>query len=232
MIAMTGMLLVPDTILRSLAAGRGSRRDHRRCRCDDAAACRPLAARRPGRRAAPARSSAAAPARAGSGGWWSSRGAAPAAGQPRSHRPRSWLRSRCRRSTSGPGSAGVRTIPDGYASKDGFNALERELGVGTVDTAEIVVEGDVAAPAVRQGIERLRAALASDTRLPDPGARDRAGREPGGGRGARRRRQPRRALGAGDRAAPHGGRAARRSATPTSTSTSPARRRRSSTTAS
>ena len=66
------------------------------------------------------------------------------------------------------GSAGVRTIPDGYASKDGFNALERELGVGTVDTAQIVVEGDVAAPAVRQGIERLRAELASDDAFRNP----------------------------------------------------------------
>ncbi len=66
------------------------------------------------------------------------------------------------------GSAGVRTIPDGYASKDGFNALERELGVGTVDSAEIVVEGEVAAPAVRQGIERLRAELASDTAFRNP----------------------------------------------------------------
>ena len=49
------------------------------------------------------------------------------------------------------GSAGVRTIPDGYASKDGFNALERELGVGTVDSAQIVVVGDVAAQPVRAG---------------------------------------------------------------------------------
>jgi RND superfamily putative drug exporter len=66
------------------------------------------------------------------------------------------------------GSAGVRTIPDGYPSKDGFNALERELGVGTVDSATIVVEGDVAAPAVRQGIEQLRAKLASDPAFRSP----------------------------------------------------------------
>ena len=66
------------------------------------------------------------------------------------------------------GSAGVRTIPDGYASKDGFNALERELGVGTVDTAQIVVEGDVGAPPVRQGIDRLRAELASDRAFRNP----------------------------------------------------------------
>ena len=66
------------------------------------------------------------------------------------------------------GSAGVRTIPDGYASKDGFNALERELGVGTVDSAQIVVVGDVAAPPVRRGIDRLRAELAADTAFRNP----------------------------------------------------------------
>ena len=66
------------------------------------------------------------------------------------------------------GSAGVRTIPDGYASKDGFNALERELGVGTVDTAQIVVVGDVAAPPVRQGIDRLRTELAGDRAFRNP----------------------------------------------------------------
>jgi RND superfamily putative drug exporter len=66
------------------------------------------------------------------------------------------------------GSAGVRTIPDGYASKDGFNALERELGVGTVDSAQIVVEGSVGAPPVRHAIEQLRATLASDEAFRSP----------------------------------------------------------------
>ena len=54
----------------------------------------------------------------------------------------------------------MRTLPDGYASKDGFNALERELGIGTVDSAQIVVEGDVGAPAVQVGVARLRDGLA------------------------------------------------------------------------
>jgi uncharacterized membrane protein YdfJ with MMPL/SSD domain len=66
------------------------------------------------------------------------------------------------------GSAGVRTIPDGYASKDGFNALERELGVGTVDSAQIVVEGDVTAAPVSRGIEQLQAELATDRAFRDP----------------------------------------------------------------
>ena len=51
------------------------------------------------------------------------------------------------------GSAGVRTIPDGYMSKDGFNALEREIGVGTVDSVEIVVVGDTNAAPVREGVD-------------------------------------------------------------------------------
>ena len=66
------------------------------------------------------------------------------------------------------GSAGVRTIPDGYMSKDGFNALEREFGVGTVDSVEIVVVGDTNAAPVREGVERLRAALASDPAFRSP----------------------------------------------------------------
>ena len=66
------------------------------------------------------------------------------------------------------GSAGVRTIPDGYASKDGFNALERELGVGTVDSAQIVVEGDVGSAAVGRGIEQLRTDLAGDPAFLNP----------------------------------------------------------------
>ena len=59
------------------------------------------------------------------------------------------------------GSAGVRTVPDGYASKDGFNALEEEFGVGTVDTVEVVVEGELE-PATRNGVERLAAMLDAD----------------------------------------------------------------------
>ena len=66
------------------------------------------------------------------------------------------------------GSAGVRTIPDGYASKDGFSALERELGVGTVDSAQVVVEGDVESAPVRQGLERLQAELGDDPAFRNP----------------------------------------------------------------
>ena len=73
------------------------------------------------------------------------------------------------------GSAGVRTIPDGYASKDGFNALERELGIGTVDSAQIVVEGDVAAPRGAPGRRAAPRRARARPRLPEPRGRDRAG---------------------------------------------------------
>jgi RND superfamily putative drug exporter len=59
------------------------------------------------------------------------------------------------------GTAGVRTIPDGYASKDGFNALEREFGVGTVDSVQIVVEGSLD-NVTRNGVRRLVEALGAD----------------------------------------------------------------------
>jgi uncharacterized membrane protein YdfJ with MMPL/SSD domain len=67
------------------------------------------------------------------------------------------------------GSAGVRTIPDGYPSKDGFNALESEFGVGTVDSAQVVAEGDIQNPKARAAIENLVELLSNDTafRAPD-----------------------------------------------------------------
>jgi RND superfamily putative drug exporter len=65
------------------------------------------------------------------------------------------------------GSAGVRTLPDGYASKDGFNAFEREFGVGTVDTALVAVEGELD-PATRNGLERLSELMGADPGFREP----------------------------------------------------------------
>lgn len=67
------------------------------------------------------------------------------------------------------GSAGVRTIPDGYPSKDGFNALEREFGVGTVDSADVVVEGDLDT-ATRRGVGTLVDLLSHDPAFRAPEA--------------------------------------------------------------
>jgi uncharacterized membrane protein YdfJ with MMPL/SSD domain len=47
---------------------------------------------------------------------------------------------------SGPG---IRSYPDDAPSKAGFLALEEEFGVGTVDDAFVVVEGNVTSPPIR-----------------------------------------------------------------------------------
>ena len=60
------------------------------------------------------------------------------------------------------GEAGIRTLPDRFESKQGFNALEREFGVGTTDDVQVVVDGAVTAPATRSGIERLAEQMRND----------------------------------------------------------------------
>ncbi|HYZ19212.1 MAG TPA: MMPL family transporter [Gaiellaceae bacterium] len=60
------------------------------------------------------------------------------------------------------GFVGIRTMPDRFASKQGFVALERSFGVGTTDSTEIVVSGDVSSPRVRSATRRLEGRLRAD----------------------------------------------------------------------
>jgi uncharacterized membrane protein YdfJ with MMPL/SSD domain len=60
------------------------------------------------------------------------------------------------------GEAGIRTMPDRFASKQGFLALEEEFGVGTTDDVQVVVDGPVSASATRSGIERLAEQMRTD----------------------------------------------------------------------
>ena len=55
------------------------------------------------------------------------------------------------------GEAGIRTMPDRFESKRGFIALEREFGVGTTDNVQVVVDGNVTNERTRSGIDRLAA---------------------------------------------------------------------------
>ena len=55
------------------------------------------------------------------------------------------------------GEAGIRTLPDRFASKQGFSALEEAFGIGTTDNVEVVVDGDVESPETRAGIVQLAA---------------------------------------------------------------------------
>jgi putative drug exporter of the RND superfamily len=60
---------------------------------------------------------------------------------------------------SGPG---IRSFPDDASSKAGFVALEEEFGVGTVDSAIVVVEGDVTARPLKPAVQRLVRTLGSN----------------------------------------------------------------------
>src|SRR3990172_5753291 len=60
------------------------------------------------------------------------------------------------------GSAGVATLPDGRQSKEGFLVLEEDFSFGLVTPAEIAIDGDVNGPQVQQSIGRLEAGLAED----------------------------------------------------------------------
>jgi uncharacterized membrane protein YdfJ with MMPL/SSD domain len=54
------------------------------------------------------------------------------------------------------GEAGIRTLPDRFESKQGFNALQREFGVGTADTVEVVIDGRIRLPDVQDLALRMR----------------------------------------------------------------------------
>ncbi len=57
------------------------------------------------------------------------------------------------------GTAGISTLPDRFESKHGFLLLNREFPGQTTDPVRIVVEGDTASADVRASVEALQAAL-------------------------------------------------------------------------
>ena len=64
--------------------------------------------------------------------------------------------------------AGLRSFPDEAPSKAGFLALVEEFGVGTVDSALVVVEGDVESPPLEAAISRLVGELESNPAFRQP----------------------------------------------------------------
>ena len=66
------------------------------------------------------------------------------------------------------GLTGVRELPDRFAAKQGFTILEQEFGVGTVDSVEVVVSGDVGTPPVAGAIERIAGVLRADPAFRNP----------------------------------------------------------------
>jgi putative drug exporter of the RND superfamily len=62
------------------------------------------------------------------------------------------------------GSSGVSTLPDGFASKRAFELIDREFGAPDSTTAEVVVAGDTASPSSQAAVARLRSSLSGDDR--------------------------------------------------------------------
>jgi putative drug exporter of the RND superfamily len=57
------------------------------------------------------------------------------------------------------GLTGVRELPDRFAAKQGFALLEDEFGVGTVDSVQVVVHGDVQSTRVARRVSRVAEVL-------------------------------------------------------------------------
>jgi RND superfamily putative drug exporter len=60
------------------------------------------------------------------------------------------------------GGSGVSSLPDSFISKQGFEVLEAEFNGGDVNPVEVVIDGDVNSPAVQTAISDLEAAAASE----------------------------------------------------------------------
>ena len=68
------------------------------------------------------------------------------------------------------GSAGVETLPDSMASRQGFDVLQKEFPGASMQPVEVTISGAADSPAIAQGIQNLRAQLAGDPAFVGPGA--------------------------------------------------------------
>jgi uncharacterized membrane protein YdfJ with MMPL/SSD domain len=71
------------------------------------------------------------------------------------------------------GTSGVTALPDRFESKQGFAALQRDFPQATSDPVEIVVDKRAIEPAVQRALTELRGRLASDARF-GPGTIERS----------------------------------------------------------
>ena len=63
------------------------------------------------------------------------------------------------------GTSGVTTLPDRFASKQGFLALQRDFPQTSTDPVEVVVAGDASRPDIVAALDELQATLARDSRF-------------------------------------------------------------------
>ena len=60
------------------------------------------------------------------------------------------------------GSNGVDVLPESFESRAGFEVLQEDFSAGLIEPTIIVVDGDIADPAVRGAIDQLATAMAAD----------------------------------------------------------------------
>ena len=64
---------------------------------------------------------------------------------------------------------GIDTFPDDAQTKQAFTILEEAFPIGLASPADIVINGDIGDPRVREAIDRrLRNAIAADPQFPIP----------------------------------------------------------------
>jgi RND superfamily putative drug exporter len=63
------------------------------------------------------------------------------------------------------GTSGVSTLPDDIESKRAFVLLEEHFAGGLTEPAQVVIDGDISSPDVQSSIDELRATISSDTRF-------------------------------------------------------------------
>jgi RND superfamily putative drug exporter len=63
------------------------------------------------------------------------------------------------------GTSGVSTLPDDLEAKQAFVLLEQNFAGGLAEPAQVVIDGDIASPAVQAAITNLKGAIASDKRF-------------------------------------------------------------------
>ncbi|MGH3022658.1 MAG: MMPL family transporter [Gaiellaceae bacterium] len=66
------------------------------------------------------------------------------------------------------GTAGISTLPDRFESKQGFELLNEEFPGQTTDPVQIVVDGDASSPEVRAAVDRLKEAVVQRPILGEP----------------------------------------------------------------
>ena len=66
------------------------------------------------------------------------------------------------------GLTGVRELPDRFHAKRGFTMLLEEFGVGTVDSVQVVVEGDVGSVPVKRAVAELARRVDADPAFRQP----------------------------------------------------------------